>query len=336
MSESFLLVDSVLKFTSRQSDAINGLGGGGMASAGLWNLSEALFYAIMFVVTLFGGPIVSKLGLKNTLLIGSLTFPLEGIALYVSSRWSQAGPFLVVAEALAGVGSGCFYIAEAGLVLSLPESHKRGSMLAIWIVGRNLGQLVGGAINLGLNSTRSSSGSVNPNIYFVFIAIECLGLPAALFVKHPEAIQRKDGTVIAAGEQLPLKQELSVLWHKTILTPVIGLIGVFSFYSFFYISPYGTYLTEFFSVRARAISSLISPTLCIVACFGLGFLLDMRSLNQRQRAWLGFSVVVLSCLGVYIWTIVVLNDLLNMGDVTIDWSDGNYARSFLPYVGVIG
>ncbi|TIB82179.1 hypothetical protein E3Q22_00529 [Wallemia mellicola] len=327
-----MIIISVIAFSGpAQSDAINGLGGGGMASADLWNLAEALFYAIMFVVTLFGGPIVSKLGLKTTLVIGSITFPLEGIALYVVSRWAKAGPFLVVAEAIAGIGSGCFYIAEAGLVLSLPETNKRGAMLAIWIVGRNLGQLVGGAINLALNSQTSSSGSVNPNIYFVFIAIECLGLPAALLIKHPEQVQRKDGTVIRAGDKLPLKQELNMLLNGTVLTPIIGLIAMFSFYSFFYISPYGTYLTEFFSVRARALSSLISPTLCIIACFGLGFLLDMQSLNQRYRAYLGFIVVCSCCIGTYIWTLVVLSDLTRTPNVSIDWSSSDYPRSFLPY-----
>ena len=88
-----MLIISLLAFSGpAQSDAISGLGGGGMASADLWNLAEALFYgkyfkllgryklinspiaAIMVILCFFGGPIVSKLGVKKTLIIGLYVF----------------------------------------------------------------------------------------------------------------------------------------------------------------------------------------------------------------------------------------------------------------------
>lgn len=45
-----------------------------------------------------------------------------------------------------GLGTGCWYVAEAGSILSLAPAGVRGKYLALWIVSRNLGQLVGGAI----------------------------------------------------------------------------------------------------------------------------------------------------------------------------------------------
>ena len=89
-------------------------------------------------------------------------------------------------------------------------------------------------------------------------------------------------------------------------------------------------MTDLFTVRARSLSSLISPTLCIFACFGLGVILDYEKLNQRTRAYIGFSVVVILNLAVYIWTVVVLNEYNHTGG-TIDWTSSRYAKSFLPY-----
>jgi hypothetical protein len=43
-----------------------------------------------------------------------------------------------------------WYVSEAGIILSYPEANRRGRYLAFWIVARNLGQVVGGAINLSL------------------------------------------------------------------------------------------------------------------------------------------------------------------------------------------
>jgi hypothetical protein len=42
--------------------------------------------------------------------------------------------------------TGCWYVAESGSIMSLAPSGARGKYLALWIVSRNLGQLIGGAI----------------------------------------------------------------------------------------------------------------------------------------------------------------------------------------------
>jgi len=84
-------------------------------------------------------------------------------------------------------------------------------------------------------------------------------------------------------------------------------------------------------VRARTLSSLISPFFCIVGCFGLGFVLDMKSLSQRRRAQIGLLMVVLLNLGVYIWSIVMQAAFDSHSPGKIDWDDALYARSFLPY-----
>jgi hypothetical protein len=94
---------------------------------------------------------------------------------------------------------------------------------------------------------------------------------------------------------------------------------------------WSTYLATYFSVRARALSSLVSPFFCIVGCFGLGFILDLKGVSQRRRAQYGLFTVVVLNLGVYIWSIVMQNNFRMHNPGKIDWDDSLYARSFLPY-----
>lgn len=94
---------------------------------------------------------------------------------------------------------------------------------------------------------------------------------------------------------------------------------------------WSTYLGTYFTVRARALSSLVSPFFCIVGCFALGFVLDMKNLRQRRRAQIGLFMVVILNLGVYIWSIVMQTRFNSNNPGKIDWEDALYARSFLPY-----
>jgi hypothetical protein len=75
-------------------------------------------------------------------------------------------------------------------------------------------------------------------------------------------------------------------------------------------------------------SNLLSNS---IGCFGLGFILDMKSLSQRRRAQLGLYTVVILNVGVYIWSIIMQVRFNENNPGHIDWSDGLYAKSFLPY-----
>lgn len=60
--------------------------------------------------------------------------------------------YLILSGAIGGIGTGCWYVAEAGAIMTLAPTGARGKYLALWIVARNLGQLVGGAIKLVFRS----------------------------------------------------------------------------------------------------------------------------------------------------------------------------------------
>ena len=92
-------------------------------------------------------------------------------------------------------------------------------------------------------------------------------------------------------------------------------------------------MTDYFSVRARALSSLISPFFCILGCFLLGFILDATRYSQQQRACFGAATVVLSCAAVHCWQLTNSVHYIRHPppEHTIDWSDKGWANAFMPY-----
>ncbi|KAF5256588.1 hypothetical protein FOXYS1_12928 [Fusarium oxysporum] len=214
--------------------------------------------------------------------------------------------------------------------MTLAPSGARGKYLALWIVSRNLGQLVGGAINLSKNHEKGVSGGVTPDTYIAFLIIECLALPFAFMITPFEHVIRSDGTKIVTTETLSTKLEVKRI-AKTMTSRLIILSSIWAVWSFFYSGSWSTYLGIHFTVRARALSSLISPFFCIVGCFGLGFILDAKKLAQRRRAQIGLYTVVVLNVGVYIWSIIMQARFDRNDPGAIDWDDSLFATSFLPY-----
>lgn len=70
------------------SDAISNLGGGGLSSPYLGNMANALNYASGCVVTLVGGPLINKFGIKWSCMIAAVSLPLYGSAYYVSAKYA--------------------------------------------------------------------------------------------------------------------------------------------------------------------------------------------------------------------------------------------------------
>ncbi|PVI01886.1 MFS general substrate transporter [Periconia macrospinosa] len=311
------------------ADAIAGLGGGGLATPQTSNIATAINYTMLALVCLCGAPIVNKLGTKWALVIGAASFPIRGSSYYCNSKFGTQW-YLIFGGFVTGIGTGCWYVAESGSIMSLAPSGARGKYLALWIVARNLGQLVGGAINLSKNNMKGVTGGVTPDTYVAFLIIECLALPFAFLISPLEHVVRSDGTRIVVSETLSTKQEFKRI-KVTMTSKLILLSAFWALWSFFYSGTWSTYLGTYFSVRARALSSLISPFFCIVGCFGLGFILDMKGVSQRRRAQYGLFTVVILNLGVYIWSIIIQNQFNAHNPGKIDWNEGLYPKSFLPY-----
>lgn len=84
-------------------------------------------------------------------------------------------------------------MAEAAIAIAYPEPWNKGKALGYWLTYRLGGQILGGAINLGLNSKRNKAGKVTYVVYQVFIALQCIGPVVGFFLNSPGKVERKDG-----------------------------------------------------------------------------------------------------------------------------------------------
>ncbi|RKF60838.1 putative major facilitator superfamily transporter [Erysiphe neolycopersici] len=112
------------------ADAITNLGGGGLSSPYLANLANSLNYTSGCLMTLFGGPLINKLGIKNSCVIAAIAMPLTGSSYYSNARYGITW-YLLTAQLIGGFTSGFLYVAEATAMLSYPHQDERGFYLGM-------------------------------------------------------------------------------------------------------------------------------------------------------------------------------------------------------------
>ncbi|KAG7529371.1 hypothetical protein FFLO_05723 [Filobasidium floriforme] len=311
------------------ADAISGLGGGGQATPYTVNAATAASYSAVATVSLLGGPLASRLGVKALLIFGAVTFPINGSAYYVNSRYGIQW-YLIFGRFVYGLGFGAWYVAEAAIILSYPEERSRGKYLAVWVMSRNLGQLVGGSISLARNIKMAGAGAIATSTYLIFVGIEAAAFPISWLISPPHKVRRNDGTAIRPGQKLPIVDELWLVWaalkHKRTL-----LLSAYFFYSYFYGGVLGTYLTLYFSVRARAMSSIIVPGGIIVFVFLYGLILDNKRWNMKRRAQIGFIVVTVPTLVSFCWLVANQKKFIDKPPGKMDWTASGWANAYVPF-----
>lgn len=172
--------------------AMNSLGAGGAAKPYLVNTANALTFCLMVLSCLFSSALVHYIGIKNALIFGTLGYAPYAAGLYTNNRFGTEWLTLLGA-ALCGISAGVFWMAEAAIAIAYPEPWNRGKALGYWLTYRLSGQIIGGAINLGLNADRNEAGKVSYTVFLLFIAIQCCGPIAALFLTPPSKVERLDG-----------------------------------------------------------------------------------------------------------------------------------------------
>ncbi|ORY67772.1 uncharacterized protein BCR38DRAFT_336682 [Pseudomassariella vexata] len=318
------------------SDAISNLGGGGLSSPYLANLANALNYASGCIITLFGGPLINKFGIKWACMIAAVAMPLDGSGYYVSARYGVDW-YLLFARLLGGFTGGFLYVGETTAMLSYPHQNDRGLYLGIWSAMRNSGSVIGGAINFATNNTNSSSGSIAWSTYLIFVGFECTGVIWAFMLSPTHRVRRRDGSKVPSTDTVTWKQEFEALWkhaQRRKATPFqTWLVFIPALYSFFYGGTMGTYLSLHFSVRARALSSLITPTITIFMVIAYGRLLDRKCWSQSQRAWIAFALWVIPQAACFVW-IGFEYHKFGTASAALDYElDGRqWAEAYLPYL----
>ncbi|KAF2773970.1 MFS general substrate transporter [Teratosphaeria nubilosa] len=307
--------------------ALNNTGAGGEEKPYLVNAANALTYGLMAVCSPLFGAVANRIGLKYTLIIGVIGYTPYSASLYCNNRFGNEW-FVYLGAALCGIGASALWCSDAAIAVGYPLAHERGLATGIWLALRGLGSIIGGAIELGLNHTQKTTGKVGYSTYLALIAIECMGLPLALMVSSPHNALRSDGTRVNSIHVRPLsvKQGLQALWplfkqpRVYLLLPILTTI----WWNPTYLS---IYLTNNFSVRSRALASLVSSLAGSFADVAVGRMLDIKSVRRSSLARYTWSTFVLIMLALFSWQ-VANEHLYSHTKPTLDWATPGFGRGF--------
>lgn len=311
--------------------AMNGLGVGGSASPDLVNGANAILYAFM-TVTCFAGPwLTNIIGFRWTLAIGTLGYPLYAAGLYVNNRQGVEW-FVYVGAVACGISAGFFWSVEGAIATGYPEQHKRGRYIATWFTFRNFGNIIGGAISLGINVNINQRGKVGYQTYLAFIAIQCLGFPLGLLLSNPEKVVRDDGSRIEAPRGTHWRTEFSEMWRLLKSRSILLLIPLFWYFGWIQAYP-GTYLATYFTVRSRALGSFMSAVVGTLATWLTGTLVDLPWLKSRtRRAILTYVLIALLNSATWIWAVIIQDEYRKTHPV-LDWGvQSTFGRGFGVYL----
>ncbi|UPX19958.1 uncharacterized protein EKO05_0010207 [Ascochyta rabiei] len=221
-------------------------------------------------------------------------------------------------------------MAEAAIAIAYPEPWNKGKALGYWLTFRLAGQILGGAINLGLNADRDQAGSVSYTVYLIFIALQCIGPFVGLFLNKPSRVQRKDGKkvdlTILNNPWFEIKATTKLFFTKRFLLTVLW-IGQAVFAE----AVYNTYLALWFSVRSRALGSFLSGIVAVTCGNLLGSYLDRASIPLKFRARTTFWSIAALQGAWWLWITILVTEFRST-QPTYDWLSAGFGRAFAVFV----
>lgn len=126
-------------------NALNGLGGGGLVSAGPANDANVAVYSTFAVVGFFAGIFTNKLGVRVTMALGGLGYCTFSAALLCYKHTANDG-FLIFAGAQLGSCAGLFWAAQGMVLMAYPSEKEKGRFISwLWMI-YNLGAVMGSLV----------------------------------------------------------------------------------------------------------------------------------------------------------------------------------------------
>jgi MFS family permease len=308
---------------------MNSLGGGGEEKPYLVNAANALTFALMVVSCFFSSIFVRYIGIKWTLILGTMGYAPYAAGLYVNNRFGEQW-LVLLGAALCGLSAGIFWAAEAAIALAYPEPYNQGRFLGFWLSFRVGGQILGGAISLGINAHRATEGSVSYSVYLVFIVLQALGPFAGLLLNNPSQVQRKDGIPVQLQVNNGVGHEIRAM-SKLFISRKFLFVIPFICQAVYTEAVMFSYEDLWFSVRSRALGSFLSGVVALIIGNVLGTFLDNKSVSLRTRSRSAFIFVV-SWQGMcWIWASVLTTEFNKTGPL-YDWVDPGFGRAFALFI----
>lgn len=309
--------------------AMNSLGGGGEEKPYLVNAANALTFGLMVVSCFLSSIFVRFIGIKWTLIVGTMGYAPYAAGLYVNNRFGDEW-LVILGAALCGLSAGIFWAAEAAIALAYPEPYNQGRFLGFWLSFRVGGQILGGAISLGINANRGTEGSVSYAVYLVFIVLQALGPFAGLLLNNPSQVQRKDGIPVQLRVTNGVGFELRAM-SKLFISGKFLLVIPFICQAVYTEAVMFSYEGLWFTVRARALGSFLSGVVALIIGNFLGAFLDNKSISLKTRSRSAFVFVVVWQSMCWIWASVVTTEF-HKTNVVHDWIDPGFGKAFALFL----
>ncbi|KAI4757956.1 MFS general substrate transporter [Aureobasidium sp. EXF-3400] len=323
-------------------NAMNSLGAGGELDFGLYdfllliealgaqkpfliNAANALVFGLMGFFCLFGGPIANRIGLKWTLVLGAVGYPVYSAGLYTNNRYGNVW-FVLVGAVACGVSAGLFWASEGAVALGYPPPGKRGQYMNIWLVFRTGGPILGGAILLGLNQY------VLFERYKRAISAKLTSYPAPL-IRKPKAkwaiVQRSDGSKVKIVQEKSFAAEMRALIAASKRRDILLLLPVF--WAAYFNQYSGNFQTYYFGLRARCLIGFLTNFSGIISSFLVSTLLDYKPWPVKKRLNVCFFYVLFWHLLAwsYGWAI---QEKYTRNEPVWDWTDPGFVEGFFVLV----
>ena len=310
---------------------MNSLGAGGAQKPYLVNTANALTFCLMVISCYFSSIVTKYIGIKGALIFGTLGYAPYAAGLYTNNRFGTEW-LVIFGAALCGISAGVFWASEAAIALAYPEPRNRGKFLGYWLTYRLGGQILGGAINLGLNVDADQAGKVSYKVYLFFVALQCCGPLLALFLTPPNKVERGDGRKVDLKVLENPISELRLV-AKTFFSKRFLLLILFIGQAVYAEAVYFTYLSLWFTVRSRALGSFLSGIVAVIAGNILGAFLDHTNIALQKRSRIAFSTIVTLQGAWWIWvTVLATRFHFAATSPVYDWSSPGFGSAFAVFV----
>ncbi|KAL5397386.1 hypothetical protein PMIN06_005546 [Paraphaeosphaeria minitans] len=151
-----------------------------------------------------------------------------------------------------------------------------------------------------------------------------------MLLSTPNQVQRRNGTKVKllprTAAKTELRETLKILQRKEMLL----LIPYFLYVT--WSLPYvGSYMSLYFSVRSRALASLVTALAQVLATAVMGTFLDYKRLPINTRARYGFLGMMVLSGGVWTWALIIQHKY-GKHRPALDWTDSAFGEGWALYV----
>ena len=321
-------------------NALGGLGGGGQIDTSVQDHASTALYSVFAVVAFFSGTFANVLGIKVTMSIGGLGYPLYAASFLCYNHTKNEG-FVIFAGAFLGLCAGLLWTAQGSIMMSYPQENAKGRYISwFWIIF-NTGAVIGSLIPLGQNINTTTNGTVSDGTYVGFIVLMVVGAVLTLALVNVNTVIREDGSKVVMMKNPTWVSEFKGLWECLYLQPwVIALFPMFFSSNIFYTYQQNNMNAAYFNVRTRALNNLLYWLAQIFAATLVGYALDFPKFRRSVRGKISFGVLFSLTFiiwgGGYKYQMQQVDRATASSDeylaITMDWTDGGYIGPMFLYI----